>query len=63
MSIACGKQIHSGSLQKSQTTRGAIAKGIQISITANCMRNLRIACNIDLVGNLPLGKLNLKFKK
>ncbi len=27
------------------------------------MRNLRIACNADNVGNIPLGKLNLKYKK
>jgi hypothetical protein len=30
---------------------------------ANCLRNPRIACNADNVGNIPLGKLNLKFKK
>jgi hypothetical protein len=41
---------------------GTIAKGYQIPFRANCMRNPRIACNIDLVGNIPLGKLNLKFK-
>jgi hypothetical protein len=27
------------------------------------MRNLRIACNADNVGNIPLGKLNLEIKK
>ncbi len=27
------------------------------------MRNLRIACNADNVGNIPLGKFNLKLKK
>ncbi len=41
----------------------AIAKGNQITFRANCRRNLRIACNADTVGNIPLGELNLKFKK
>jgi hypothetical protein len=27
------------------------------------MRNLRIACNADNVGNIPLRELNLKIKK
>ncbi len=41
----------------------AIAKGNQIPFRANCMRNLRIACNADNDSNIPLGELNLKFKK
>jgi hypothetical protein len=36
----------------------AIAKGNQIPFRANCRRNLRIACNADNVGNIPLGELN-----
>jgi hypothetical protein len=30
---------------------------------ANCLRNPRIACNADNVGNIPLGDLNLHVKK
>jgi hypothetical protein len=41
----------------------AIAKGNQMPFRANCRRNLRIACNADNFGNIPLGELNLKFKK
>ena len=40
----------------------AIAKGYQIPFRANCRRNLRIACNADNVGNIPLEELNLKLK-
>ncbi len=40
----------------------AIAKGNKIPFRANCMRNLRIACNADNVGNIPLGEPNFKFK-
>ena len=43
--------------------RENIAKGNQIPCRANCMRNLRIACNADNGSNIPLGELNLKFKK
>jgi hypothetical protein len=39
----------------------AIAKGNQIPFRANCMRNLRIACNANNVDNIPLGELNLNF--
>ena len=28
----------------------------------NCLRNPIIACSTDLVGNIPLRKLNLNFK-
>jgi hypothetical protein len=38
----------------------AIAKFNQIPFRANCMRNLRIACNASNVGNITLGELNLK---
>jgi hypothetical protein len=41
----------------------AIAKGNKIPYRVNCMRNLRIACNADNVGNIPLGVLDLKFKQ
>jgi hypothetical protein len=41
----------------------AIAKGNQIPFRANCMRNPLIACNADNESNIPLGDLNLKFKK
>ncbi len=39
----------------------AAAKGNQIPFRANCMLNLRIACNADNVSNIPLGELNLKI--
>ncbi len=42
---------------------GAVAKGNQIPFGADCMRNLRIACNTDNVSNIPLRELNLKMKK
>jgi hypothetical protein len=41
----------------------AIAKGNQIPFRANFMQNLRIACKADNGSNIPLGELNLKFKK
>jgi hypothetical protein len=47
----------------SQIAFRAIAKDNHIPFRANCRRNLRIACNADNVGNIPLGELNLKFKK
>ncbi len=40
----------------------AIAKGNQIPCRANCMQNLRIACNADNGSNIPLGEFNLKLK-
>jgi hypothetical protein len=40
-----------------------VAEGNQIPFRANCMLNLRIACNADNVGNIPLGELYLKIKK
>jgi hypothetical protein len=41
----------------------AVAKGNQIPFRADCMRNLRIACNADNVSNIPLRGLTLKIKK
>ena len=41
----------------------AIAKGNQIPLRANCMLNLRIACNAGTDNNIPLGDLNLEFTK
>jgi hypothetical protein len=46
-------QLAKGSL----ITCRAIAKGNQIPFRANCMRNLRIACNADNDSNIPLGEL------
>ncbi len=41
----------------------AFEKGNQIPSRANCMRNLRIACDADNVRNLSLGELNLNGGK
>jgi hypothetical protein len=41
----------------------AIAKGYQTPFRANTMLNPRISYNTDNVSNIPLGELNLKFKK
>ncbi len=30
---------------------------------ANCLRNPQFACSADNVGNIPLGEINLNFKK
>jgi|LakMenE18May11ns_1017448.scaffolds.fasta_scaffold9790297_1 hypothetical protein len=51
------------SAKGSLITCRAIAKGNQIPFRANCMRNLQIACNADNDSNIPLGELNIKFKK
>jgi len=63
-SIACGSQIPSCSLQKGRWLPfGRVAKGNQIPFRADCMRNLRIACNADNVSNVPLRELNLTILK
>ncbi len=65
-SIACSSRIPSFSLQKSRWLLRAIAKGYKTPFRANCMQNLPIACNSDNVNvaiYIPLGDLNLKFKK
>jgi hypothetical protein len=56
-SIACGSRIPSCSLQKvADCLLGMLQK-----VRADCMWNLRIACNADNVSNIPLKELNFKI--
>ncbi len=64
-SIACGSWFPSCSLQKGRWLPLELLQKVpnQIPLRADCMRNLRIACNADNVSDIPLRKLNLKIRK